>query len=102
MKTFKIDKNLELRKVETDNFFKKKEDFKRDEKGLNLLLAKSLNIGYYLIAPLLLGVFFGLLIDQYLKTKPLFTLLLIFFGFIATFYNLIKLKREVSQKLKGD
>lgn len=60
----------------------------------NLLLAKSLNIGYYLITPLLLGVFFGYWLDKFFGTRPVFLLIMIIFGGIASFYNLLKITQE--------
>ncbi len=53
-------------------------------------LAKSLNIGYYLITPLLVGVFLGYWIDKILGTKPVFLLLFFGLGIVGAFYNLWK------------
>lgn len=64
----------------------------------NLLLAKSLNIGYYLITPLLLGVFFGYWIDSVLKTKPAFLFIFLMLGIVSSFYNLWKLTQENGNK----
>lgn len=60
----------------------------------NLVLAKSLNIGYYLLTPLLVGVFLGILLDKYFKTQGVFTLILIILGSISSFYNLYKVAKE--------
>ncbi|MGB4966196.1 MAG: AtpZ/AtpI family protein [Microgenomates group bacterium] len=60
----------------------------------NLTLAKSLNIGYYMLTPLLGGVFLGLLLDKYFKTKGIFVILFIVLGTISSFYNLYKLVKE--------
>lgn len=59
----------------------------------NFLLAKYIGIGYYLGAPLLIGVFLGLAVDHFLKTKPLFIIIFIIIGTIGTFYNLFKLTK---------
>ena len=77
---------------EKPNFIKKTQ--KREAN--NLLLAKSMTIGYYLITPLLLGVFVGLAIDRFLGSSPLFVLVFIIFGLVGTFYNLYKLFKESS------
>ncbi|OGK17607.1 hypothetical protein A2866_04145 [Candidatus Roizmanbacteria bacterium RIFCSPHIGHO2_01_FULL_39_8] len=61
------------------------------EKPLNL---SYLNVGYYLVIPLLLGVFLGFALDSWLKTKPLFVSLGIMVGTIACFYNLLKLLKN--------
>jgi len=55
---------------------------------------KYLNIGFYLAAPLLAGVFIGLKLDDVFHTKPAFTLTCIVLGTVATFYNLIRLTKE--------
>ncbi len=67
---------------------------KKERRKNNLLLAKYMNAGYYVLVPLLLGIFFGLFVDRKLETKPKFTIIFLFFGVIATFYNLGKLVRE--------
>lgn len=60
----------------------------------NLVLAKSLNIGYYLLTPLLVGVFLGILLDRYFKTQGVFILIFIILGSISSFYNLYKVAKE--------
>jgi F0F1-type ATP synthase assembly protein I len=55
---------------------------------------KYLNLGFYLAAPLLLGVFIGLKLDDVFHTKPVFTISLIVLGAVATFYNLIRITKE--------
>ncbi len=60
----------------------------------NLVLAKSLNIGYYLLTPLLVGVFLGILLDKYFKTQGVFILIFIILGSISSFYNLYKVAKE--------
>lgn len=84
---FKIDSNFGIKKIETKALEKKK-------MASNFPLAKFLNVGYYLVTPLLFGVFFGLLIDNFLKTKPFFITIFIFLGSLGTFYNLWRLTKE--------
>ncbi len=62
---------------------------KRNKNGLSLD-ARYLNLGAYLITPLILGVILGLAADTYLHTKPVFTLICIVLGTVATCYNLFK------------
>jgi len=69
---------------------KKSENIKKDI----FLLAKYSSIGYYLVAPFLIGVFFGFWIDNYFKSKPTFTLMGIGFGLISSVYSLYKLLKE--------
>lgn len=52
------------------------------------------DIGIYLAGPLVGGVLLGLFLDNWLHTKPIFVLIFIVVGSIATFYNLIKLTRD--------
>ncbi len=62
-------------------------------------LAKSANIGYYLITPILIGVVFGIFIDNRFNTKPTGVISGIIIGTIGTFYNLFSLiKSNASDK----
>lgn len=79
-KYFIFDENLNIKEVKSDNFFRK------NKQSSILPLAKYINIGYYLIIPLIGGSIFGFLIK-----KPLLGILL---GTIFTFYNLIKLVKQ--------
>ena len=62
---------------------------KRNNNGL-FVDSRYLNLGTYLITPLILGVILGLTADNYLHTKPVFTLICIALGTVATCYNLFK------------
>ncbi|NTU72982.1 AtpZ/AtpI family protein [Candidatus Roizmanbacteria bacterium] len=55
---------------------------------------RYMNIGFYLMIPLLAGVFGGLFIDNKLHTRPAFVISGIILGAIASLYNLIKLTNE--------
>lgn len=59
-----------------------------------LLNLNYLNVGYYLVIPLLLGVFLGLVLDNWFKTKPIFVGIGIVIGTTACFYNLYKLLKN--------
>lgn len=69
-------------------------EIKKSDKDEKILLAKSLNIGYYLITPLLVGVFFGFWLDNVFRTKPIFLLSFFSLGVIGAFYNLWKTVQE--------
>ncbi|TXH02251.1 MAG: AtpZ/AtpI family protein [Candidatus Moraniibacteriota bacterium] len=84
----KVDRDFSLT-VET----KKRESAKTSQKD-TLLIAKYSSIGYYLITPLLLGVFVGLWVDSYFRSQPTFTLVGIVIGFISAAYSLFKLVKE--------
>lgn len=60
----------------------------------NILLAKYLGLGYYILTPLLLGVICGVTADKIFKSTPLLTLVFIILGAISTFYNLFRLTKE--------
>jgi len=67
---------------------------KPDKENEIFMLAKNSSIGYYVVAPLLLGVFIGFGLDKYFSSKPLFTIVFLLIGVVATFYNLRKLIKE--------
>ena len=66
---------------------------KRQKKKIKSLSFLAVDIGLYIIIPLLSALCIGLYLDHLLKTKNIFTLILIFFGFICTIYNLIRLTK---------
>ncbi len=57
-------------------------------------MRNDLNVGIYLIIPILLGILIGLKLDMVLKTKPLFVISGVVLGTISTFYNLYKLTKQ--------
>ncbi|QQG43838.1 MAG: AtpZ/AtpI family protein [Candidatus Roizmanbacteria bacterium] len=76
-------------------------EVKKESSKSNTLTAEQivrygdyLNLGFYLVAPLLVAVLAGFYFDKWLNTKPFFILLFIFLGSVATFYNLIKLTKD--------
>ena len=88
-RTFKISNNFE--KVEIE---KKSVVIPKSKKN-KFLLAKFINIGYYLIIPILIGVFFGIFVDKIFQTQPFFLTVFLFLGMVGCFYNLAKLIEEV-------
>lgn len=64
----------------------------------NLLLAKYSSVGYYLVTPLLVGVFFGLSMDAYFHTKPIFLIVFLIIGVTGVFYNLYKVIKDAAHK----
>lgn len=84
----KIDQKFNLSNTITTNNKKTKKINK------DLLSINSLNIGAYLITPILLGVFIGYNLDIYLNSKPIFILFFILLGTFSSFYNLFKLTKE--------
>lgn len=82
----KINRKLKLEKTEGIKMFKAKARTEEDK----FLLARSLNLGYYLVIPLLMGIFLGYWLDKIFSTKPFFLLVLFALGVISSFYNLWK------------
>lgn len=82
-KYYVFDSNLNLKKLKNIKIRPKK-------KVNNFLLAKYSGIGYYLITPLLIGVFLGLYLDGRLGTHYL-VVIGITVGMIGSIYNLLRL-----------
>jgi len=49
-----------------------------------------MNIGYYIAASILIGLFLGYNLDRFLGTQPLFTLVLVFLGAAAGLREIFK------------
>ena len=60
----------------------------KNKSGTNYSIA--INISVELITGIVLGVFIGLLIDNYLQTKPLMLIICFILGTLAGFYNMYK------------
>ena len=84
------------------NFYQIGGDFELKETKLEVkkkkveveLPAFFLNVGFYIIAPLILAVFLGLFLDSKFKTGHSITLIMISLGFISTIYNLFRLIKK--------
>jgi len=79
-----------------DSFKEKKVEIKTkiNEKA-NFNYSVALNISIELITGIGLGVFFGIMLDNYLQTKPLMLIICFILGTLAGFYNMYKtLKRN--------
>ena len=78
-----FDKNFNLHHIT--------ESKKKVIKNNNFNLAKNLNLGYYLVTPIIIGAFLGIFLDKLLKTGRTFFIILFSIGIIGTFYNLFKI-----------
>ena len=68
---------------------------KVDNDGFDMvMLAKYSSLGYYVVAPLFVGIFIGLVLDHFVHTGSTGILISIGIGFISTMYNLFKLIQE--------
>ncbi len=86
---YKVDKAMDLESTKGKMLKQKKEELSK------YLIAKSINMGYYLITPLLIGLFIGYWLDKVFNTKPFFLLLLLSVGVISSFYILWKIVKEL-------
>lgn len=60
------------------------------EKKTSINYSIAVNISIELITGIALGVFFGLVIDNYLQTKPLMLIIFFIIGTLVGFYNMYK------------
>lgn len=84
---FAFDKNLNLKK---SGAIRHKKKTKREN---YFSLAKYFNIGYYLVTPLIIGVFLGFFLRGVTRIEG-FVVGGIIAGAVGTFYNLFKLTKE--------
>lgn len=90
---YTFDKNLKLRATKNLNQENKAIKNRRLNEKEKYHLAKYFSIGYYLLTPLLVGVFLGLYIDKKFGFRY-FVLVGIVFGLVSTFYNLYRLTKN--------
>ena len=69
---------------------KKAIDKKNIEKKASINYIIAVNISIELITGIALGVFLGLVIDNYLQTKPLMLIIFFIIGTLVGFYNMYK------------
>lgn len=67
---------------------------KKSKNSNSFEVFRYMNLGYYLVIPLLVGLVSGIAIDKWLDTKPLFTIILLTLGIFSTFYNLFKMTKS--------
>ena len=65
-----------------------KDQTKQSKRSSLAFPAKYANLGFYLITPILLGIFIGKFLDGKFQTGTFYTTTLLIFGTISTFYNL--------------
>ena len=74
---------------------KNKESSEKFSNKANVNYSIAMNISIELITGIGLGVFFGIILDNYLQTKPLMLIICFILGTLAGFYNMYKtLKRN--------
>jgi len=68
---------------------------KKDIRDMDLeKIGKYINIGYYLVIPILIGTILGIYLDSKFGTQPKFTLSLILLGGALSIYNLFSLAKK--------
>ena len=72
--------------------FASKRDVKEKKNKESVIM--YFNVGYYLVTPILIGLGAGILIDKWIQTKPVFTLLLLVAGTVGSFYNLFTIQKK--------
>lgn len=88
----KKDNSDEISAVDSEGNISKRNFKKKSSPANNYLrYGEYMNIGVYIVVPLVAGVFIGVYLDKWLNTKPLFVLVFILLGTIASFYNLFKI-----------
>jgi len=90
-KYYQINKTFDLKSVE--QIERKTKESKKSFWDKNPL-EKYLNIGYYLIIPIIIFLMLGLWLDKVFKTKPFFVLFFLLVGILSSFYNLYRLVKE--------
>ena len=85
---YSIDQAGNIEKIPT---YKVKQKAKYQQKILDI---SNFGIGYYIVAPIILGVFLGLGLDSWFETKPYFFIFFLIFGTASSFYNIFKLLKD--------
>jgi len=80
--------------IDKDHNLKERIEIKKVSKNKNLGSYQNFNIGFYLITPLLVGIFSGLYLDKRFGTKSFFVVIGLIFGALGTFYNLYRLTKH--------
>ena len=69
---------------------KNKESSEKFSNNANVNYSIAMNISIELITGIGLGVFFGIILDNYLQTKPLMLIIFFILGTLVGFYNMYK------------
>ena len=89
-------KNLEELNKKIDNLDKPKKDLhtKKKESGAGF----GFKISTEIIAALVVGVGFGLIVDNYFNTKPIGLIIFFIFGALAGFLNVYRVIRRIEKQ----
>jgi F0F1-type ATP synthase assembly protein I len=95
-KYFHIDDSLEMSGSHSPSIISPRK-VKEKRQNDNNTVAKFLNLGYYIVTPIVLGVVVGLIVDRTMNSS-VFIKVFLFVGIAGTFYNLIKIVKETHIK----
>ncbi len=91
--------NLKDLDLKLKNIKDKKRELKSDNKAF-----KSAHVGWRMVLELVIGILIGVIIgfcmDSFLKTSPVFLIIMIFFGFAAGVKTMIKTSKEINKNIK--
>ena len=80
-------KNFNIRLNEA---IKSRKKVYKENKNLSINYSLAMNITIELVTGMALGFFLGMMLDNYLQTKPLMLIIFIILGTIIGFYNMYK------------
>jgi len=82
--------------IDVDKGKRSKEVKKKSDESLNRAMFLASELGIQIAFPIVLGVGLGYWIDKAVgNTQPIFTLSLLFFGIVVSFYTLFKKVRTL-------
>ncbi|MFA6005139.1 MAG: AtpZ/AtpI family protein [Patescibacteria group bacterium] len=76
-----------------DHFFHPVERKKKNYE-IPIMAFKYSSVGIYMAIPLFLGLTSGIFLDNLFRVRPMFTLVLLFFGTVGSFYNIYRIIKE--------
>jgi ATP synthase protein I len=75
----------------------------KDQKKLLKSLGVLSSIGISVVLAIIIGILFGLKLDEWLGTRPLFFFIFLFIGIVAGFRNIfVIVRREIKKDLSGE
>lgn len=86
-----------VQKVDEEFDIKPYHSTKKNRQSDSVPLYNALNVGVYLLVPLLSGGALGIMLDNKLGIKPIGFVSGLLLGVIGSFFNLIKFVRQISR-----
>jgi len=92
VKYFKIDKSFDLKEVS---------EIEKNPVFIKNPLEKYLDIGYYLLIPIIMFLIIGVYFDIFFRTKPLGIIIFLSVGVFISFYNLYRVNKEIKNERRS-